>query len=176
MSLHLPTKVLQRRHLPGPEVASTGVPAAEAVSLLLLVAFCWAPVIVISHEMMAWVAALLTLGITDLLLRVRRVVVGADYVAVRRFVHLHVAHLGSTAHLEVRSSERGGILFVHADDGRVLRLRRVELDRPRVHAALRAFTLAGNHSHDRRVDEVLELVPSQRIVTGSSPVCAPEAA
>ncbi len=55
-----------------------------------------------------------------------RVVVGADFVAVRQLGRYHVASAHHLCHLELRAM-RGGALCLHTDDGRRMVLRRVEL-------------------------------------------------
>lgn len=145
----------RRTGLPDPHLASIGVPASEIVVSLVLVAFCWAPVVAISQAGWALASAVVSLVVALVVIRVRRVVVGTDYLAVRQLGRFHVATTDHVRHLELRPSSRGGVLCVHTDDGRCMRLRRVEVARPDVNAALRQ--LSGTHTRDSHVEELLSL-------------------
>lgn len=148
----------KRSALPEPALVSVGVPTAEAVVSLLLVAFCWAPVVVISAAAgWAVVSAVVSLGVAAVALRVRRVIIGKQYVAIRQIGRFHVASVDHVRHLELRPTGRGGVLCVHTDDGRCMRLRRVEVARPEVNAALRRIADLGAHTRDERVEELLSL-------------------
>lgn len=162
-----------RAQLP-PERASAGAGPVEKLGVLFVVCFCWLPVVVIDGSLTSWILAGLTLAGTDLLLRLPRVVVGEDYVAVRRTGRFHVAHLDHTTHLELRPNEHGGSLRVHTNDGHFLAIRRTELARPRVSAALKAFVGLGLHTYDPQAEEVLmlDLAPlrvQQTYLPGSDP-------
>ena len=73
---------------------------------------------------------------TAYVLWARRVVVGESYVAVRRLGRYHVATVDHVRHLELKPTQRGGVLCLHTDDGRCMRVRRTELRRPDVVRAL----------------------------------------
>lgn len=52
---------------------------------------------------------------------------------------------------------QGGALCLHTDDGRCLRLRRVELERPGVADGLRSLAGCSDSTVDRRVCVLLDL-------------------
>ena len=52
---------------------------------------------------------------------------------------------------------QGGALCLHTDDGRCMRLRRPELERPEVASALRELAGCGSSTRDRRVCAALGL-------------------
>lgn len=147
-----------RGGLPGHPVARTGVPVTEALTSLLLVALAFVPVVVWTQ---ASPAAFATLGVSLVVMAyvlwARRVVVGDSWVAVRQLGRYHVATVDHVQHLELKPSQHGGVLCLHTDDGRCMRLRRVEVADAKVNAALR--TLAEKHggTRDARVQELLGL-------------------
>lgn len=115
----------------------------------MLVVSGWAP--------WAWITGGISLVVGAALLRVRRVLLGEDWVAVRQIGRFHIATVDHVKHLELRPSEHGGVLCLHTDDGRCMRLRRVEVIKPEVNAALRELAGRGNGTHDSRVEELLML-------------------
>lgn len=148
-----------RRGLPGPVRAEVGVPTSEALVSLLIVVIVFAPPIAISGGSVWFVAAAaVVLAALSYVLWARRVLVGDSWVAVRQLGRFHVASADHLRHLELRPTAHGGVLCLHTDDGRCMRLRRVEVARPDVNAALRELSgVATDTTHDRRVLELLTL-------------------
>lgn len=97
------------------------------------------------------------IAIASYLLWARRVVASEPYVAVRGLGRHHVALVDHVRHLELRPTSTGGVLCVHTGDGRCMRLRRVELTRPELAAALRTLAGGGEGTHDARVRDLLDL-------------------
>jgi hypothetical protein len=87
----------------------------------------------------------------------RRVVVGPDFVAVRKFGPYRVAPAVSIVAGGMRPSSRGGVLVLRTGDGRTMRLRRVEFTSPAVNAELRRILLATGKPYDARVMQMLDL-------------------
>lgn len=147
-----------RGQLPGHPVAVAGVPVSEALCSLLVVGLLFVPVLVATS---AAAGALLALGVSLVvmayLLWARRVVVGDSWVAVRQLGRYHVATVDHVQHLELRPSGHGGVLCLHTDDGRCMRLRRVEVAKPSVNAALCALAARHDGTRDARVEELLQL-------------------
>lgn len=154
----------RRSSLAEPVVASAGVPVSEAVVSCTLVALLFVPVLLFTGFATAtWVVAAVSVAVTAYLVWARRVVVGDSYVAVRQVGRYHVATVDHVRHLELKPTQRGGVLCVHTDDGRCMRLRRAETSRPDVAAALRALWLRGSDgTHDPRVQELLQLPHDER--------------
>ncbi len=147
-----------RGRLPGHPLAVAGVPVAEALWSLVVVGLLFVPVVVATR---AGAGALLGLGVAlavmTYLLWARRVVVGESWVAVRQVGRYHVATVDHVQHLELRPSGHGGVLCLHTDDGRCMRLRRVEVAKPAVNAALRRLAALHDGTRDARVEELLGL-------------------
>lgn len=147
----------RRAALPGPAVASTGIGFGTAATSVTAVALLCVPLLVWTQ---ASPAAVLTgavaVAVATALVTLRRVVVGADFVAVRRTLRYHVATVDHVRHLELRAMT-GGVLCVHTDDGRCMVLRRAELARPAVRDALRALADCGRSTRDARVCAALGL-------------------
>ncbi len=127
-----------RGGLPGYPRASAGVPWSESLTSLFIVALLFVP-LAVGHAARPWVpvAAGRALVVASYLLWARRVLVGEHYVAVRQVGRYHVATVDHVRHLELRPSQHGGVLCLHTDDGRCMRLRRAEVARPEIDAALR---------------------------------------
>lgn len=151
-----------RAGLPGHARASAGIPWSESAGSLAAVALLLLPVWVWTQGA-AWVplAGGLALAVASYLLWVRRVVVGDRYVAVRQLGRYHVATLDHVRHLELRPSQRGGVLCLHTDDGRSMWLRRAEVAVPAVNAALRALADGAEGTRDTLCEQLLELPPEQ---------------
>ena len=107
----------------------------------------------------AWVplTAGIALAFASYLLWARRVVVGERFVAVRQLGRYHVATVDHVRHLELRPSQRGGVLCLHTDDGRCMRLRRAEVAVPAVNAALRTLAGCSQGTRDALCEALLEL-------------------
>jgi hypothetical protein len=146
-----------RRDRLGPVRATTGVPVSEAVASCTALALVFVPLALWAGALVAVVAGALAVGALSYVLWARRVVVGDTWVAVRQLGRYHVATVDHLRHLELKPSERGGVLCLHTDDGRCMRLRRVELADPQVGAALREMWAAGDGTHDDRVEALLGL-------------------
>ncbi len=157
--------------LPGTALARTGVPLSEALSSVFLVAVGVVPVLVWTGAAPAGrVTLAVALAVTAYLLRARRVVVGRDFVAIRSLLRCHVAGVDHVRHLQLRPTQRGGQLCLHAEDGRCLHLRRVEVDQPAVRDALRALADCGASTRDPLTCALLSLdTASSRTVTDYLP-------
>jgi hypothetical protein len=151
-----------RRARLGPARASVGVPVSEAVTSCTALALLFVPLGLWVGAVPAVVAGAVAVGLLSYVLWARRVVVGDAWVAVRQLGRYHVATVDHVRHLELKPSQRGGVLCLHTDDGRCMRLRRVELADPAVGAALRDLWVAGDGTHDPRVAQLLELPHDQR--------------
>lgn len=126
-----------RRGLPGDVRASVRVPWVEAATYLALVPAAFVPVLLATS---AAAPALLALagatGGVAAALAVQRVVVGDDYVAVRRLRRYRVVPASAVTAVRARPSQRGGSVSIEVAAGRPLRLRHVEAADPATNAAL----------------------------------------
>lgn len=150
--------VWRGRDLPHPRTGAVGVPLVEGVSSVLLGALLYVPVALFTAYA-PWnyvVAALLVVALSYALWS-RQVVVGPDFVAVRKFGPYRVAPAASIVAGGMRPSSRGGVLVLNTGDGRTMRLRRVEYLSPAVNAELRRILLAGDTPYDERVMSMLDL-------------------
>ena len=144
--------------LPGGPRAVAGVPFSEGVASVLIGSVAYVPVALVTGYA-AWnyaVAAVLVLALSYALVS-RRVVVGRDFVAVRKLGPYRLALADSVTSGALTHSQRGGVLTLRTGDGHVMRLRRVEYSRPDVNAALRAFVLTTGRSYDAGVMRLLDL-------------------
>jgi len=152
------SRAWRRRSLPE-VLASAGTPPAEAVLNCTMVALLFVPVLLFTgFSPVTFAVAGLAVAATAYILWARRVVVGESYVAVRQLGRYHVATVDHVRHLELKPSQRGGVLCLHTDDGRCMRVRRVELSRPEVSRAL--TELCDRHdgcTHDPLVAQLLGL-------------------
>lgn len=146
-----------RRAELGDARASAGVPVSEAVASCTALALVFVPLALWVGLLPAVVAGAVAVGALAYVLWARRVVVGDRWVAVRQLGRYHVATFDHLRHLELKPSQRGGVLCLHTDDGRCMRLRRVELTDPDIGAALREMWSGGAGTHDDRVAALLEL-------------------
>jgi hypothetical protein len=151
-----------RRATLGPARASAGVPVSEAVASCTVLALLFVPFALWAGPVLAVVAGALAVGALSYVLWARRVVVGDSWVAVRQLGRYHVATVDHLRHLELKPSERGGVLRLHTDDGRRMRLRRAEFSDPSVGAALKELWADGDGTHDGRVAELLHLPYEER--------------
>jgi hypothetical protein len=151
----------RRGALPQPERASAGVPVSESVASCSALALLFVPLGLWVGAVPAVVAGAIAVTVLACLLCIRRVVVGQSYVAVRQLGRFHVATVDHVRHLELKPSERGGVLCVHTDDGRCMRLRRAEVADPAVGAALRELWRDGDGTHDPLVAAMLDLPDEQ---------------
>jgi hypothetical protein len=147
-----------RRSLP-PVVASAGAPPGEAVLDCTMVALLFVPVLLFTgFSPLTFAVAAVAIAATAYVLWARRVVVGESYVAVRQLGRYHVATVDHVRHLELKPTQRGGVLCLHTDDGRCMRVRRAELSRTDVARAL--TELCERHdgcTHDPLVAQLLGL-------------------
>lgn len=144
--------------LPEPRTALTGVPLSEGVSSVFLGAVAYVPVALFTGYA-PWnyaVAAVLVIGLSYALCS-RRVVVGPDFVAVRKFGPYRVALADSITSGALSRSQRGGVLKLRTGDGRTMRLRRAEFSQPEVNAALRELMLRTGRRYDEDVMTTLDL-------------------
>ena len=153
----------RRSRLPQPELAAAGVPFAEGAVSCALVGLLFVPVLLFAgFAPAAWVAAAVAVLAAGYVVSIRRVVVGPSYVAVRQLGRFHVATVTHVRHLELKPSSRGGVLCVHTDDGRCMRLRQAETRDPRLAAALRALSLRSDGTRDAQVERLLHLPRDER--------------
>ena len=159
-----------RRGLPGPVLATAGARPADVVGAVTVVGLLFVPVVVWTQAAPgAFVALAVSLLAVAYACWVRRVVVGEDFAAVRRFGRFHVAHADHLRHLELRAMQNGA-LCLHTDDGRSMRLRRVELERPGIADGLRALAGCSDSTRDSRVCALLELAAEDsRVVERYAP-------
>ena len=144
--------VWRTHDLPTPRLASAGVPLSEGVSSVVAGAVAYIPVALVSGYA-SWnypVAVVLVLALSYALCS-RRVVVGADFVAVRKFGPYRLATAESITSGALQPSQRGGVLKLRTGDGRTMRLRRVEFSEPAVNTALRELVLKTGRTYDEGV-------------------------
>ena len=150
--------VWRSRDLPQPRTGMVGVPLAEGITSVFLGAFLYVPVALFtSYAPWNYVVAVLAVVLLSYALWSRRVVVGPDFVAVRKFGPYRVAPAASIVAGGMRPSSRGGVLVLRTGDGRTMRLRRVEFLSPAVNAELRRILLASGKPYDERLMLMLEL-------------------
>lgn len=150
--------VWRGRDLPTVRTGAVGVPLSEGVTSVFLGALLYVPVALVTGYA-AWnyaVAAVLVAGLSYALVS-RRVVVGPDFVAVRKFGPYRLAGVESITSGGLINSQRGGVLTLKTGDGRRMRLRRVEFSHPEINTALRTFLLRTDRRYDERVMLLLEL-------------------
>jgi hypothetical protein len=148
----------RRSALPGAAVATARARPGEVAAAMLVVLLLAVPVLVWTHLAAgAFVALAVALAAVTYLASARRVVVGDDYVAVRRLGRYSVAHADHVRHLELRAMQ-GGVLCLHTDDGRFVRLRRVELEQPGIADGLKSLAGCSDSTRDSRVCALLDLV------------------
>lgn len=150
--------VWRSRDLPATRTAAMGVPLSEGVSSVFIGAVAYVPVALVTSYA-PWnyaVAAVLVVTLSYGLCS-RRVVVGPDFVAVRKFGPYRLARAASICSGALAPSQRGGVLTVRTGDGRTMRLRRVEFTNPQVNAALRALLLTSGRKYDAGLMRQLDL-------------------
>ena len=150
--------VWRGRDLPQPRTGMVGVPLVEGVSSVFLGSLLYIPVALFTGYA-AWNYAVAALAVVTLsyALWSRRVVVGPEFVAVRKFGPYRLAPAEAIVAGGMRPSSRGGVLVLRTGDGRTMRLRRVEYLSPAVNAELRRILLAGDTPYDDRVMTMLDL-------------------
>lgn len=152
------TTVWRGSQLPQPRTGAVGVPLVEGVSSVFLGSLLYVPVALFTAYA-PWnyvVAAVLVVALSYALWS-RQVVVGPEFVAVRKFGPYRVAQAASIVAGGMRPSSRGGVIVLNTGDGRTMRLRRVEYTSPAVNAELRRILLAGDRPYDERVMQMLDL-------------------
>ena len=150
--------VWRTKDLPQPRIGSVGVPLSEGISSVFLGAVAYVPVALYS-EYALWnypVALVLVLALSYALCS-RRVVVGPDFVAVRKLGPYRLAAADSITSGALTESQRGGVLKLHTGDGHTMRLRRVEFSNPAINAGLRAFILSTGRKYSSGVMMRLDL-------------------
>ncbi len=144
--------------LPPVRCGSVGVPLSEGITSVFLGAVAYIPVALFTGYA-RWnyaVAVALVLALSYVLVS-RRVVVGRDFVAVRKFGPYRLALVESITSGALTQSGRGGLLKLHTGDGRTMRLRRGEFSHPEINSGLRAFVLKTGRRYDANVMLLLEL-------------------
>lgn len=150
--------VWRSRDLPSPRSASVGVPLSEGISSVFVGAVAYVPLALITGYA-SWnypLAVLLVIALSYALCS-RRVVVGPDFVAIRKFGPYRLAPADSITSGVLQQSQRGGVLKLRTGDGRTMRLRRVEFSDPAVNSALRGMMLKTGRSYDSGVMQQLDL-------------------
>ena len=152
------TTVWRGSDLPQPRTGMVGVPLVEGVTSVFLGSVLYVPVALFTGYA-PWNYALATLAVVVLSFALwsRRVVVGPEFVAVRKFGPYRLALAEAIVAGGMLPSSRGGVLVLRTGDGRTMRLRRVEYLSPAVNAELRRILLAGNTPYDARVMAMLDL-------------------
>lgn len=144
--------------LPTPRTGMVGVPLAEGVTSVFLGAIAYVPIALFTqYAPWNYVVATLAVLLLSYALWSRRVVVGPQFVAVRKFGPYRVAAADSIVAGGMRPSSRGGVLVLSTGDGRTMRLRRVEFTSPAVNAELREILLRTGRPYDERVMQLLDL-------------------
>ena len=144
--------------LPQPRTGAVGVPLVEGVTSVFLGALLYVPVALFtSYAPWNYVVAALLVAALSYALWSRQVVVGPEFVAVRKFGPYRVAPAASIVAGAMRPSQHGGVLVLNTGDGRTMRLRRVEYTSPAVNAELRRILLASDRPYDERVMAMLDL-------------------
>lgn len=152
------TTVWRGTDLPQPRTGMVGVPLVEGVSSVFLGSLLYVPVALFTqYAPWNYVVAALAVVVLSYALWSRRVVVGPEFVAIRKFGPYRVAAADSIVAGGMRPSSRGGVLVLNTGDGRTMRLRRVEYLSPAVNAELRRILLAGDKPYDDRVMTMLDL-------------------
>ncbi len=152
------TTVWRQDDLPTPRTAVVGVPLAEGVSSVFLGAIAYVPIALFTqYAPWNYVVAALAVLVLSYALWSRRVVVGPDFVAVRKFGPFRVAPAAGIVAGGMRPSSRGGVLVLRTGDGRTMRLRRVEFTSPAVNAQLRRILLETGKPYDADVMQMLDL-------------------
>ena len=150
--------VWRGRDLPQPRTGMVGVPLVEGVTSVFLGAVLYVPVALFSqYAPWNYVVAAVAVAVLSYALWSRRVVVGPDFVAVRKFGPYRLALSAGIVAGGMRPSSRGGVLVLRTGDGRTMRLRRVEYLSPAVNAELRRILIAGDTPYDERVMAMLDL-------------------
>ncbi|MBC7374423.1 MAG: hypothetical protein H7323_10585 [Frankiales bacterium] len=144
--------------LPQPRTGAVGVPLVEGVTSVFLGAVLYVPVALFtSYAPWNYVVAGLLVAVLSYALWSRQVVVGPEFVAVRKFGPFRVAPAASIVAGGMRPSQRGGVMVLTTGDGRTMRLRRVEYTSPAVNAELRRILLVSDRPYDERIMAMLDL-------------------
>jgi hypothetical protein len=150
--------VWRSKDLPLPHSGECGVPLIEGVTSVFAGSVLYIPIGLVSGYSI-WnypVAAILVIALSYALWS-RRVVVGPEFVAVRKFGPYRLALRESIVEGAMRPSQHGGVLTLHTGDGRVMRLRRIEFTHPDVNRALRQILLSTGKPYDSGVMQLLDL-------------------
>ena len=132
------------RRLPGPVLASAGLPWSETAAFVAVVPLLGVPVL-LATSAAAWAATtvlLLTVAVAALCLA-RRVVLGTDWLADRRLWRYRVTHRSELRAVRFVENGHGGLLKISPRVGRAHRLRRPEFDRREVRVALARLLQSG---------------------------------
>ena len=146
------------RDLPTPRTGMVGVPFAEGVTSVFLGSVLYVPVALFTgYAAWNYVVAAIAVVVLSFALWSRRVVVGPEFVAVRKLGPYRVALASSLVAGGMKPSQRGGVLVLNTGDGRTMRLRRVEYLSPAINAELRRILLSSDTPYDARVMTMLDL-------------------
>ena len=138
--------------------AEVGVPFGEGVTSVVAGSLAYIPIALFTGFVAAnYVVAAVAVVVLSYVLWSRRVVVGDDWLAVRKFGPYRVVRRAGLGEKGLRASSHGGVLVIATQDGRAMRLRRVEYTSPAVNQALRALVLGTGHRYGDHVRELLDL-------------------
>lgn len=150
--------IWRSKDLPMPHSGECGVPLVEGVTSVFAGSLLYIPFALASGYSL-WnypIAAVLVIALSYALWS-RRVVVGSDFVAVRKFGPYRLALRDSIVEGGMKSSQHGGVLTLHTGDGHLMRLRRIEFTHPDVNRALRQILLSTDKPYDSGVMQLLDL-------------------
>lgn len=150
--------VWRTRSLPAPITGRQGVPFIEGVTSVFAGSLLYIPVALVT-KYSAWnylVATVLVLLLSYALCS-RQVVIGTEFLAVRKLGPYRLASAASIVQGALLPSQRGGVLKIHTGDGRTMRLRRIEFTQPEMNAQLRKLLLGIDKPYDAGVMQLLDL-------------------
>ena len=145
-----------------PPLATARLPRSEAIVSLGLVAVV--ALVVMGLAGWAWWAVLggvLAVAAMAYVLWDRRVIVGADFIAVRQLGRYHFATFDADRPLRLHPSRHGEVVVVDTDDGRHLRIREAEVADPAVNDTLHGILDKGEAVADERVETLIAVQRGQ---------------
>lgn len=150
--------VWRTKDLPMPRSGMVGVPLAEGVSSVFLGSIIYIPIaLVTQYAPWNYLVAAVAVVLLSYALWSRRVVVGPDFVAIRKFGPYRVAKAESIVAGGMRPSSRGGVLVLRTGDGKTMRLRRAEYLSPAVNEELRRILIASDKPVEPGVLALLDM-------------------
>ena len=144
--------------LPGPANVTSGVPVTETAAFVAAVLLLGVPALLATQGSPLVLATVVALAaVVTWLCVVRRVAVGPDWVADRRFWGYRVTGASSLRAVTFVENGHGGLLKLHPHAGRPHRLRRPEFGNPAVRTALTGLVTTGSLRLGSGVPDVLGL-------------------